>query len=251
MRSVFFQNPLEYQIQTDREEWNQGDSIQGRLRVRNMSGNSVPSIQSSVLLAYGVRKEIKSGDAEAWKIQSEIMPISGANLNPQGEINTEWELKLNDDCPITDKSASLFLLFGGDKVMEEGGRIDLRVELHPILQSFLQTFTTQFKFLEKYRKSKEDHTEVKLVPPESKEFPNLEQILCMLKIHEEQLESVFQFRMKGFSKDGENMKVVKKKREFEIQMTPEEYLLPGDFPNRQLFREKISEALDIARQRVF
>ena len=80
MRSVFFQNPLEYQIQTDREEWNQGDSVQGRLRVRNMSGNSVPSIQSSVLLAYGVRKEIKSGDAEAWKIQSEIMPISGANL---------------------------------------------------------------------------------------------------------------------------------------------------------------------------
>ena len=51
--------------------------------------------------------------------------------------------------------------------------------------------------------------------------------------------------------DGENMKVVKKKREFEIQMSPEEYLLPGDFPNRQLFREKISEALDIARQRVF
>ncbi len=232
MRSVFFQNPLEYQIQTDREEWNQGDSIQGRLRVRNMSGNSVPSIQSSLVLAYG-------------------MPISGANLDPQGEINTEWELKLNDDCPITDKSASLFLLFGGDKVMEEGGRIDLRVELHPILQSFLQTFTTQFKFLEKYRKSKEDHTEVKLVPPESKEFPNLEQILCMLKIHEEQLESVFQFKMKGFSRDGENMKVVKKKREFEIQMTPEEYLLPGDFPNRQLFREKISEALDIARQRVF
>ena len=173
MRSVFFQNPLEYQIQTDREEWNQGDSIQGRLRVRNMSGNSVTSIESSLVLAYGVRKEIKSGDAEAWKIQSEIMPISGANLDPQGEINTEWELKLNDDCPITDKSASLFLLFGGDKVMEEGGRIDLRVELHPILQSFLQTFTTQFKFLEKYRKSKEDHTEVKLVPPESKEFPNL------------------------------------------------------------------------------
>ena len=102
--------------------------------------------------------------------------------------------------------------------MEEGGRIDLRVELHPILQSFLQTFTTQFKFLEKHRKSKEDHTEVKLVPPESKEFPNLEQILCMLKIHEEQLESVFQFKMKGFSRDGENMKVVKKKREFEILM---------------------------------
>ncbi|SVD04056.1 uncharacterized protein METZ01_LOCUS356910, partial [marine metagenome] len=37
MRSVFFQNPLEYQIQTDNEEWNQGDSIQGRLRVRNIS----------------------------------------------------------------------------------------------------------------------------------------------------------------------------------------------------------------------
>jgi len=154
MRSVFFQNPLEYQIQTDREEWNQGDSIQGRLRVRNMSGNSVPSIQSSLVLAYGVRKEIKSGDAEAWKIQSEIMPISGANLDPQGEINTEWELKLSDDCPITDKSASLFLLFGGDKVMEEGGRIDLRVELHPILQSFLKPLRPSSSFWKSTEKAK-------------------------------------------------------------------------------------------------
>jgi len=61
MRSVFFQNPLEYQIQTDREEWNQGDSIQGRLRVRNMSGNSVPSIQSSLVLAYEFGKKSNQG----------------------------------------------------------------------------------------------------------------------------------------------------------------------------------------------
>ena len=251
MRSVFFQNPLEYQIQTENEEWNQGDSIQGRLRVRNISAEQVSPVVSKVVVAYAVRKELKSGDAQTWKVLLEKQPISAESLLPQAEINSEWELKLSNDCPITDKSASPFLLFGGENVMEEGGRIDLRVELHPLLQSFLQTFTTQYKFLEKYRKSREDYTEVKLVPPDSKEFPNLEQILCLLRIHDEQLESIFRFRMKGFSRDGESMKVVKKKREFEIQMKPDEYLLPGGFPNRNLFREKISEALDVARQRVF
>lgn len=251
MRSVFFQNPLEYQIQTENEGWNQGDSIQGRLRVRNISAGQVSPIASKVVLAYAVRKELKSGDAHVWKVLLEKTPISEESLLTQGEITAEWEIELPDDCPITDKAACPFLLFGGEKVMEEGGRIDLRVELHPLLQSFLQTFTTQFKFLEKYRKSREDYTEVKLIPPESKEFPNLEQILCLLRIHDEQLESIFRFRVKGFSRDGESMKVVKKKREFEIQMNPDEYLLPGGFPNRNLFREKISEALDVARQRVF
>ena len=251
MRSVFFQNPLEYQIQTNNEEWNQGDSIKGRLRVRNMSNGPVSSINCKVTLAFAIRKEMKIAEPQAWKVLLEKIPISQENLPPQSEISAEWELKLTNECPITDKSASLFLLFGGEKVLEEGGRIDLRVQLHPILQSFLQTFTTQFKFLEKYRKSKEEYTEIKLVPPESKEFPNLEQILCLLRIHDDQLESIFRFRLKGFSRDGESMKVVKKKREFEILMKPYEYLLPGDFPNRNLFRKKISEALDIARQRVF
>ena len=251
MRSVFFQNPLEYQIQTNDEEWNQGDSIKGRLRVRNMSKSPVSSINCKVTLAFEIRKEMKTADPQAWKVLLEKIPISQENLPPQSEISAEWELKLTNECPITDKSASLFLLFGGEKVLEEGGRIDLIVQLHPTLQSFLQTFTTQFKFLEKYRKSKEEYTEIKLVPPESKEFPNLEQILCLLRIHDDQLESIFRFRMKGFSRDGENMKVVKKKREFEILMKPDEYLLPGDFPNRNLFREKISEALDVARQKVF
>jgi len=82
------------------------------------------------------------------------MPISGANLDPQGEINTEWELKLNDDCPITDKSASLFLLFGGDKVMEEGGRIISESNSIPSCKVFYKPLRPSSSFWKSTEKAK-------------------------------------------------------------------------------------------------
>ena len=57
--------------------------------------------------------------------------------------------------------------------------------------------------------------------------------------------------MKSFGRDAEKVKVVSKKREHEMQMHPSEYLQPGGFPNRSQFRDKILEALSIAKLNAF
>ena len=41
MRSTFFQQPFEYQIEIEGENWDQGGVIEGKLRVRNMSAAGV------------------------------------------------------------------------------------------------------------------------------------------------------------------------------------------------------------------
>jgi hypothetical protein len=160
------------------------------------------------------------------------------------------EFKLTTDCPITDKQGGMYLLFGGEDILYKGGRLDLTIELHPILQNFLQTFTTQFFFLQKYQKRKTEWTEVKLLPPESKEFPNLDFVRCLLRISQEHLEAHYLFKMSGLGRSGEKMTVTKKNRELIQKIPPEKYLQSGGFPNRACFRENINEALKIARPEV-
>jgi len=126
----------------------------------------------------------------------------------------------------------------------------LPIKMHTILQNFIQTFTTQFFFLEKYQKRKSEWTEVKLMPPVSKEFPNLDFVRCLLRIYEEHLEVQYLFKISGLGRSGEKMIVTKKNREFKQKIPPERYLQSGGFPNRVCFRENINEALDIARPEV-
>ena len=247
MRSIFFQQPLQYQIEVDGEIWNQGEKIKGKLTVRNMSSEKVIVNVSQVILAYGLKKNIKEGNVSPWEVLEKQVLTKNIPLPSAGELSYEWNFQLATDCPITDKQGGLYLLFGGEDTLSEGGRLDLPVNLHPILQNFLQTFSTQFYFLEKYQKRKSEWTEVKLVPPDSKEYPNLDFVLCLLRISKEQLEAQYLFKMSGLGRSGEKMTVTKKTRDLKQNIPPEKYLQPGGFPNRACFRENINEALNVAR----
>ena len=247
MRSIFFQQPLQHQIEIDGENWNQGEEIKGKLTIRNMSSETVVVNTSQVILAYGLKKSIKEGNESPWEVLEKQVMTHNISLPAGGEQSFEWIFQLATDCPITDKHGGLYLLFGGEDTLSVGGKLDVPVNLHPILQNFLQTFTTQFFFLEKYQKRKSEWTEVKLVPPESKEYPNLDFVRCLLRISQEHLEAHYLFKMRGLGRSGEKMTVTKKNRELKQKIPPENYLQPGGFPNRACFRENINEALNIAR----
>ena len=247
MRSTFFQQPLQHQIEIDGENWNQGGKIKGKLIISNISSETIVVNASQVILAYGLKKSIKEGNGSRWEVLEKLVLTKNLSLSAGGQQSYEWIFQLATDCPITDKHGGLYLLFGGEDTLSEGGRLDLPVNLHPILQNFLQTFSTQFYFLEKYQKRKSEWTEVKLVPPDSKEYPNLDFVLCLLRISKEQLEAQYLFKMSGLGRSGEKMTVTKKTRDLKQKIPPENYLQPGGFPNRACFRENINEALNVAR----
>jgi len=250
MRSTFFQKTIEFQINVDGETWNQGDIIKGELKVRNLGSETVSIKTVPIIIAHGLKKAIKEKSDVVWDQLEEQVLTKNLFLSSKKEETFNWSINLKTDCPITDKLGGLFLLFGCDDVTTIGGRLDLKINLHPILQNFLQTFTTQFRFLEKYQKRKLDWTEVKLIPPESREFPNMEYLSCLLRIHEECLEVNYSFKMHGLGRSGEQMKVTKKDRKFEQKILKEDYLQPGGFPNRSCFKENIDQALNIARPEV-
>ncbi len=250
MRSVYFQQPLEYQIDVEGESWNQGEVVKGQIRIRNMSSKTVAVKTSQIILAHGLKKAFKEGTMVPWEVLEKQVVAQDIALQAGSELTFGWNFNLSTDCPITDKQGGLYLLFGGDEALTEGGRLNLQINLHPILQNYLQTFTTQFRFLEKYQKRKSELTEVKLIPPDSREYPNMDYVLCFLRIHDEQLEAHYRFKMSGLGRTGEKMTVTKKNRELEQSIPPEKYLQPGGFPNRACFRENIDQALNIARPEV-
>ena len=250
MRSVYIQQPLEYQIEVGGESWNQGEVVKGQIRIRNMSSKTVAVKTSQIILAHGLKKAFKEGTMVPWEVLEKQVVAQDIALQAGSELTFGWNFNLSTDCPITDKQGGLYLLFGGDEALTEGGRLNLQINLHPILQNYLQTFTTQFRFLEKYQKRKSEWTEVKLIPPDSREYPNMDYVLCFLRIHDEQLEAHYQFKMSGLGRTGEKMTVTKKNREIEQSIPQGKYLQPGGFPNRACFRENIDQALNIARPEV-
>ena len=250
MRSTFFHQPLQYQIEIDGENWEQGEKISGRLIVRNMSGETIFINASQVILAYGLKKSFKEGKESPWELLDKQVLSKDVSLEAHGEKSYQWIFQLATDSPITDKQGGPYLLFGGENALSEGGRLDLPIRLHPILQNFLQTFTTQFFFLEKYQKRKSEWTEVKLIPPDSKEFPNLDFVRCLLRIFQDNLEVIYLFKKSGLGRSGEKMTVTKKNHELKQIIPPEKYLQSGGFPNRACFRENINEALKVARPEV-
>ena len=250
MRSVYIQQPLEHQIEVDGESWNQGEVVKGQLRIRNMSNKTGAVKTSQIIIAHGLKKAFKGGTGVPWEVLEKQVAAENITLQAGSEQTFGWNFNLSTDCQITDKQGGLYLLFGGDEALTEGGRLNLQVNLHPILQNYLQTFTTQFRFLEKYQKRKSEWTEVKLIPPDSREYPNMDYVLCFLRIHDEQLEAHYLFKMSGLGRTGEKMTVTKKNRELEQSIPPGKYLQPGGFPNRACFRENIDQALNIARPEV-
>ncbi|MBF0287184.1 MAG: hypothetical protein HQM14_05140 [SAR324 cluster bacterium] len=249
MKGFFFERPLEYHLETDGEEWEQGGRLQGTLRVKNIDKDPIGSERFQIVLAYGVYKKIKDKDTDAWtEVETQIL-AENIKLSPQEEQSYNWEFDLPTDCQITDKGGSLFLRYGSGNSASQG-KIDVRVNLLPILQSFLQTFETQFRFKKNYEKSKNEYTEIKLVPPDSQDFPSLDHVLCLMRIHEDKMEIRYLFKMKSLGRgDSENMKVMRKKKEYQQEFTAEQYTT-GGFPNREFFRQAIQEAVDQAKPRV-
>ena len=109
MRSTFFDRPLEYQLLTAKEEWLQGEPIEGKLSIRNMNPERMIANTVDVLLAYGNFRKIKAGEENCWEVVHRVNIQQDLSLDGNQQLSYDWRFNLPTDAPITDKSGSLFL----------------------------------------------------------------------------------------------------------------------------------------------
>ena len=56
MRSIFFEKGIEYQIEINGENWNQGDYITGKLSTKNLNDSTITLNSINIVHVYSFRQ---------------------------------------------------------------------------------------------------------------------------------------------------------------------------------------------------
>ncbi len=197
MKGMNFQNGVEFRIQVEGETWAQGDTLRGVLV-------SKPEQKLRVVLAEGIDKKVKSKTEGAYRILDEKTSDSGS---------IQWEFPLSRHSRISDKTASLYLLYGQSADLVSLGSLRLNIEAHPHLIDLMEVITHHFRFASKsISMGKHDFVEAKFSPPQAREWASLEFLSLQMKMSDTEIELQFLFQRKSIDATAGNLsaKVVKK-----------------------------------------
>ncbi|MEK6579332.1 MAG: hypothetical protein AABZ55_08920, partial [Bdellovibrionota bacterium] len=136
MKGIFFKYPLEFQLHVDGETWKQGDFIQGRLIVKNRGAAPVSLNSIQVQLALGELKKVRAKSEHAFKAIETAPLKTSENLIPEKEYSLEWKFKTDRNCPISDASSSLFLLYGSGEDPKQLGQLQANIQPEFVIQEF-------------------------------------------------------------------------------------------------------------------
>lgn len=239
MKGTFFSKPLEWNIETIGESWQQGDTLKGSVKVKNHGPEAADLGDAGVGLAFA---EIKKVQARA---DGALKPLDKASLTDSSlasgaETTIDFSFPLSANGPVTDKKSSYYLCFG--KNFTEG-QLQLKVEpksLYSRIVSLLDTFH-RFK-LKEYKTSKKG-VEFKLIPPTSREMANIESLLLTFSMDSDNLVMKFDFQVKRLDTSSVTTKINKESVSVEKKLGPKEYSLGRDMINQDQLLKSIEQVL--------
>ncbi|MCM0605922.1 MAG: hypothetical protein KA715_07505 [Xanthomonadaceae bacterium] len=174
MKATSFQNGVEYKVVVEGESWEQG---------AHLKGTSTSSVLHT-FLAYGIDKKVKAKSPDAFEVLKRVTSPS-------------WEFILPLDTSISDKSASLYILFGGTDQPSSMGALRLNIIPHLHLREVVEVLTLQYRFILKSSVAgKNGFTDFKLDPPDSKDWVQLDQLVLSLKRESDEVIAKFNFKRK-------------------------------------------------------
>jgi sporulation-control protein spo0M len=244
MKGTFFQKPAEYHLLVEGESWCQGDRIRGALTVRNHGGEALPLDDLRIALARAHASKVKQKSPQAFSLLGAVTPGASRSVAPGQAETFAWEFETAPDCPVTDGSASLYLLYGRGTASETQGQLQLRIVPVAWIQHFLDTIQTQFRFVQKStRASAKGFVEVKLAPPSAKAFNFVEQLVLSLRFDGERLEAQYAFALKTVDATSGPMALKKVKKEYEQSFGPSDYRLASGRYHHERMEAAIREVL--------
>jgi hypothetical protein len=160
MKGFSIQNGIEFKISLEGEHWAQSSQIQ--VEVSTLSGQRI-----RVSLAEGNEKKVKAKDANAFTV---IETQEG--IGPS--FKTHFAVPKN--ARITDKSGSLFLLYGNQDPL---ANLKLIIDPHPLLIEIRDVLIRHFRFaLKATTTGKKSRVEFKFEPSGAKEWASLSHLFA-------------------------------------------------------------------------
>ncbi|MEK6626684.1 MAG: hypothetical protein AABY86_17075, partial [Bdellovibrionota bacterium] len=155
-----------------------------------------------------------------------------------------WSIPLVETAPITDKSGSLFLVFGnlGDKT--KGGHLLITVGPGFIIQEYLKIFENFFRFKAKELRQSKDMIQIKMTPPASKEFSSTEGLLLFIKNQAGKLELKYEFTIKKLGYTKGSVALEKNELVFPYALAHKDFMLGQDMIDQDKMLVHFKEVLD-------
>jgi hypothetical protein len=228
VKATFFQKPLEFNLNIEGESWRQGDTISGSLLFKNHGSEAVDASEIRVVLVHGAITKVRKKDAGAFKAISE-QSMTSQVVAPAGQASFQWKFETDRNCTVTEKGSSLFILYGRGDSLDSLGQIQLVIHPYFIIQEYLNSLQTQFRFVIKSLKSNKGWLECKMAPPSARHFASVEQLLLSFRFDGDVLMAHYSFDVKKLEALAATTSVSKQKREFEQSYNSTQYLRNGRF----------------------
>lgn len=239
MKGTHFKQPLEYKIEIAGESWKQGSNVQGTLEVKCHSGEDISISRLGVQLSYCTKKKLKEKDlAGISEIESSLRSGDSTSL--------DFNFTLSEKCPITEKSKSLYLIYGDLDNPFDSGFLEIEVTPSKTITDFIQTFEQFFRFKLKTLKMKKNVIEAIATPPASKDWTSIQKMSLQFSMEGDTLLVNFIFSLKKMSFDSSVEKTKDEKREVSLSIGKSEYERYGTF-NQEAIQKMISDVLEQIR----
>jgi hypothetical protein len=219
---------LEFNLTIEGESWRQGDAIAGSLLVKNHGSEELDASEIRVVLAQGAITKVRKKDADAFTALS-ALSMSPQKVAPGKQASFDWKFETERNCTVTEKSSSLFILYGKGEALESLGQIQLVIQPYFVIEEYLKSLQTQFHFVLKSFKSNKGWLECKMSPPSSRHFASVEQLLLSFRFEADSLMVHYRFDVKKLEALAATTTLSKQKREFEQNLNSTQYLRNGRF----------------------
>jgi hypothetical protein len=240
MKGTSFNKPLEWNIETKGETWHQGSFIEGKLNVKNHGAEKISILNSGVGLAYADIKKVHSRSEGIFKPEIS-KSFEKVELLSTETLELNFKLKLPDNCPVTDKKASYYLIYGRDF---SESHLQMRVDPLPLFGKVIGLLDTFHRFKLKEYKATKQGVEYKLLPPTSREFANVDSLAVIFTLKDEQLLINYDFLVKKLDTTSATNKIVKASTKASRSLAPKEYSLGKDMINQDQLLKSIQSVLD-------
>lgn len=241
MKATFFNKPLEWNIETQNESWQQGSTLEGKVLVKNHGTEAVDLSGAGVGLAHAEIKKVHAKTPGALKKESESL-LEHKSLAPGEAVEMNFSLPLSENCSISDKKSTYFLIYGRDLAENH---LQLRIEPRSLFTKIVGLLDTFERFKIKEMKGHKNGVEYKLLPPSSREMANLDSLSLVLSMDGETLKLHLDFAVKKLDTAGATNKINKASVKVKRDLTPRQYSLGRDMINQEellkTFKEVLSE----------
>lgn len=241
MKGLYFKDQFEVRLEIDGDEFRQGDTVCCTLSVKNRGESALTPALPSLSLVRGESKKVKAKDPEAWQRLETAKTESFGEVAPGESKKCVWSFSLDKNCLITEKSQSLYLLYG---LGEEQGQLQLTVLPHEEIEGIVGIFETSFQFLLKKISNKKDCIAATLKAPEGPGYRALSQLELRLRFNEEKgVELQYLFKVERLEASATTLEVQKKKVEFSQSLGRDDFMSSAAYVDPERLEPHIREAL--------